>query len=60
MTFIEIDKILTDNGWVKKATRGSHVHYEHPKKPGKVTVPKHGGDIPNGTLNAIYKQAGLK
>ena len=60
MTFREIDRILTDDGWIKKSTRGSHVQYEHPTKPGKVTVPKHGGDIPNGTLNAIYKQAGLK
>lgn len=60
MTFREIDKILTGDGWVKISTRGSHVQYEHPTKPGKVTVPKHSGDIPTGTLRAIYKQAGLK
>ena len=29
-------------------------------KKGKVTVPKHKGDIPKGTVNSILKQAGLK
>lgn len=27
---------------------------------GKITIPKHRGDIKKGTLNAILKQAGLK
>jgi len=33
---------------------------EHPAKTGKVTVPIHAGDISKGTLNSIFKQAGLK
>lgn len=27
---------------------------------GKVTIPKHKGDVKKGTLNSIMKQAGLK
>lgn len=60
MTFKDIDRLLKADGWIKKCANGSHVHYKHPIKPGKVTVPKHSGDIPNGTLQSIYKQAGLK
>lgn len=40
--------------------RGSHIHYKHPTKPGKVTIVQHGGEIPQGTLNSILKQAGFK
>ena len=31
----------------------------HPTKPGKVSVPMHGGDVKDGTLRSILKQAGL-
>ncbi len=37
--------------------------YVHPAKPGPVVVPsggKGGQDVPQGTLNSILKQAGLK
>ena len=60
MTFKEIEKQLLDDGWVLKSSVGSHFHYTHPTKGGKVTVPNHKGDIPKGTLNSILKQAGLK
>ncbi|HML37950.1 MAG TPA: type II toxin-antitoxin system HicA family toxin [Bacillota bacterium] len=30
------------------------------RKPGKVTVPNHSGDLPTGTLHSIKEQAGLK
>ena len=53
-------KILREEGWVEKTQKGSHLQLEHAKKKGKVTVPVHGGDIPKGTLNSIWKQAGLK
>ena len=52
-------RILAD-GWVLKMQRGSHRQYIHPSKPGKVTIPFHGSDIPKGTENSILKQAGLK
>lgn len=62
MTFKEIIKILRNDGWyeLESRTKGSHIQLKHPLKPGKVTVPKHKGDIAPGTLNSILKQAGLK
>jgi predicted RNA binding protein YcfA (HicA-like mRNA interferase family) len=42
-------------------TRGSHRQYKHPTKAGLVTLPgKLGDDLAPGTLNSIFKQAGLK
>ena len=53
--------LLEHDGWFLVATRGSHHQYKHPSKPGRVTVPgKPGDDLAPGTLNSIYKQAGLK
>lgn len=60
MTFKEVEKILKNDGWYLESTRGSHFKYKHPTKVGSVTVPNHKGDIPKGTLNSIFKQAGLK
>jgi Predicted periplasmic or secreted lipoprotein len=60
MTAREIIKELKKNGWIEYEIRGSHIQFKHPTKTGKVTVPKHSGDIPTGTLRSIYKQAGLK
>ncbi|SDO64100.1 Predicted RNA binding protein YcfA, dsRBD-like fold, HicA-like mRNA interferase family [Pedobacter steynii] len=53
-------KLLKEDGWEEKSQKGSHLQLMHPSKPGKVTIPVHGGDIPRGTLNSILKQAGLK
>lgn len=62
MTFRDIVKMLQNDGWfeIETRTKGSHVQFKHPKKRGKVTVPKHKGDIAPGTLNSILKQAELK
>jgi predicted RNA binding protein YcfA (HicA-like mRNA interferase family) len=56
----EVIQMLKKDGWVEKAQKGSHLQMIHPVKPGKVTIPVHGGDIPIGTLSSILKQAGLK
>lgn len=56
----EIEKIILADGWVFKSQEGSHRHYIHPAKPGKVTIPFHCKDIPKGTEYSIFKQAGLK
>ena len=60
MKFREIDKLLRENGWIpdSKGNGSSHVMYR--KNGKKVPVPDHQGDIPNGTLAAIKRQAGLK
>lgn len=60
MTAKEVVKLLEADGWVLKATVGSHRQYVHPTKKGKITVPMHRGDTPPGTLNSIIKAAGLK
>ncbi len=60
MKFKELEKLLKNAGWILASTRGSHFYYVHPTKPNKVTVPNHKGDIPIGTVKAIFKQAGLE
>ena len=61
MTFREIDRLLTSNGWYHHHTNGSHFVYKHNEMTGSISVPNHGGkDIAKGTLNGILKQAGLK
>ncbi len=36
---IEMERIIFSDGWVFKSQTGSHRHYIHPTKPGKVTIP---------------------
>ncbi len=50
---------LEDDGWRLAGTTGSHHHFKHEKKPGKVTVPHPKKNLPNGTVRSILKQAGL-
>ena len=57
----EVIKLLENDGWFAHKTRGSHKHFKHPTKPGKVTVPgKMGKDVHPSTLNYILKQASLE
>jgi len=57
----EVLRVLKDDGWELKRTRGSHRQFRHPMKPGTVTVSGNPGiDLAPGTLNNILKQAGLK
>ncbi len=63
MTFREVIKIIENDGWRHVRTTGSHLHFDHPTKPGVVTVPgggKMSRDAPSGTLRSIWKQAGIK
>lgn len=59
MRFREMEKLLLEDGWRFKSAKGSHNHYIHPTKPGKVTVPNHSGDLDPRTVKSILKQAGL-
>lgn len=59
MKFREVEKIILDDGWYLKSVRGSHHQYKHPTKEGKVTIPKHNGDLDPKTIKSILKQAGL-
>lgn len=60
MTAKEVIRRLQKEGWYVKDQKGSHKQFIHPSKKGKVTIPIHSGDIPPGTLNAIFKQVGWK
>jgi predicted RNA binding protein YcfA (HicA-like mRNA interferase family) len=61
MKVSEVLRLLQNDGWSLVATRGSHRQFKHANKPGRVTVPgKPSDDLAPGTLNSIFKQAGLK
>jgi predicted RNA binding protein YcfA (HicA-like mRNA interferase family) len=49
---------LKKDGWQLVHIRGSHHHFKHPEKPGRVTVPHPKKDLPKGTLRSIFRQAG--
>ncbi|MCE7029563.1 type II toxin-antitoxin system HicA family toxin [Jiella avicenniae] len=55
----DLVRLLRDDGWFEIGVTGSHHHFRHPSKPGKVTVPHPKKDIPAGTVRSVLKQAGL-
>ena len=52
-------RALERDGWQRVGTTGSHQHFKHPEKPGKLTIPHPVKDLPHGTVRQIYRQAGL-
>ena len=57
----DVLRLLADDGWYLARSRGSHQQFKHASKGGLVTVAGHPGDeLAPGTLNSIFKQAGLK
>jgi predicted RNA binding protein YcfA (HicA-like mRNA interferase family) len=61
MKVSEILRLLANDGWYLVATKGSHRHFKHPTKPGRVTVAgKPSDDLAPGTLSSILKQSELK
>jgi predicted RNA binding protein YcfA (HicA-like mRNA interferase family) len=60
MKFQEIEQIIKKDGWRLKTVNGSHYHYVHVSKPGKVTIPYHGKELHKTTVESILKQAGLR
>jgi predicted RNA binding protein YcfA (HicA-like mRNA interferase family) len=58
---MKVRELIAAEGWILVRTRGSHRQFQHPSKPGTVTIAgKPGTDVPAGTLNSVLKQAGLK
>ena len=53
-------RALKIDGWFEVAQKGSHKHFKHSFKPGRVTVPHPRKELPLGTLRSIEKQAQLK
>ena len=56
----EMERIILKDGWSLEVQVGSHRHYKHPEKPGRVTIPFHPGDLTKFVESSILKQAGLK
>jgi len=56
----EIVKRLNHLGFVfDRQAAGSHEIWFHPGTNRYTTIPNHPGDVPEGTLRAILKQAGI-
>jgi predicted RNA binding protein YcfA (HicA-like mRNA interferase family) len=57
----EAERMIKKDGWRFFDSDGSHYHYKHPIKTGKVTIPHHSGkELKTKTLKSIKEQAGLK
>ena len=56
----EMERILLADGWYKDSQKGSHRHYKHPTKPGKVTIPFHAKDLKPQMEKSILQQSQLK
>ena len=52
MRFREIENMIEKDGWYQVKQKGSHHQYKHPTKPGKVTIPEHGGDLNPDTVKS--------
>jgi len=55
----ELIRRIKADGWYLVGSVGSHHHFKHPLKPGKVTIPHPRKDLAPGTVRSIFKQAGL-
>ncbi len=61
MNFKQAEKMVQNDGWRHTYTSGSHYHYRHPVKPGKVTIPNHGSkELHPKVIKSIKRQAGLE
>ena len=56
----EIVKVLKSFGFVfDRQAAGSHEIWFNPETGRYTTIPNHSGDMPEGTLRAILRQAGI-
>ena len=56
----ELERIIRKEGWYFIGQEGSHRHYAHPTKPGKITIPFHSKDVSKAVENNVLKQAGIR
>ena len=57
----EAIRIVEADGWRLVAQRGSHRHFKHPTKPGRVTAPgQPNDDLHPQTWASLQRQAGLR
>ncbi|WP_367339669.1 type II toxin-antitoxin system HicA family toxin [Aminivibrio sp.] len=55
----EVIRQLEADDWYLLKIEGSHHHFKHPTKPGKVTVPHPRKNLHPKTYKSILKQAGI-
>ena len=61
MKAASVIKLMEEKGWVFVRQSGSHKIFKHPDHIRPCVVPEHGKkDLPDGTLNSILKQTGIK
>ncbi|MDH5542803.1 MAG: type II toxin-antitoxin system HicA family toxin [Nitrospinota bacterium] len=59
--YVEVVRKLKKAGFeFDRNAKGSHEIWRNPVTRLRTTVPNHPGDMPEGTLRAILKQAGIK
>ncbi|MGQ9555529.1 MAG: type II toxin-antitoxin system HicA family toxin [Anaerolineae bacterium] len=59
-TATEVIRRLRRAGFVfDRQAKGSHEIWRNPITRARTTVPNHPGDLPEGTVRAIVRQAGL-
>jgi predicted RNA binding protein YcfA (HicA-like mRNA interferase family) len=56
----DVIKAIEAAGWRLKRVTGDHHHFNHPERPGLVTVPHPVKDIKIGTLKSIERQSGVR
>jgi predicted RNA binding protein YcfA (HicA-like mRNA interferase family) len=59
LTSRDVIRILEKRGFVLDRVKGSHHIYLNPETKQRAIVPIHRGDLPQGTLVSILKQAGI-
>jgi predicted RNA binding protein YcfA (HicA-like mRNA interferase family) len=53
-------RLVQQDGWIHVRTTGSHRQFQHPVKPGTVTIAgKESAELPPKTERSIRRQAGL-
>jgi len=55
-----IIQLIEAEGWYRVGQTGSHIHFKHPIKKGKVTVPHPKRDLPPKTVKSIEDVTGLR
>ena len=51
MSSSDLIRLVEKDGWVIKSVNGSHHHFKHPTKKGKVTIPHPRKDLPDSECN---------
>ena len=60
MRSADIIQRLEADGWTLRNVKGSHHVFQHPIKPGHISVPHPKKDLGVGLVSKLLKSAGLK